>query len=89
MSEAQSITLENYEAFFAQSHQSPTSLNQILERLEANLRQYEKTYQMTTEAFISRYESGEFEMDDTFPGHELFGWWSDYQSYCRLRNYNE
>ena len=88
MSETQNTTLRNYKEFCIQSRKSSTTPKQLLEKLEANLRQYEQTYQMTSEEFIARYESGEFEMDDAFPGHELFSWWSDYQSCCRLRNGN-
>ena len=88
MSESQSTVLKNYETFYTHSCQSSDSPKQILEKLEANLRQHEQAYQMTTKEFIPRYESGEFEMNDAFPEHELFSWWCDYQSYCRLRNNN-
>ncbi|MFQ5864297.1 MAG: hypothetical protein ACE5IW_03615 [bacterium] len=62
------------------------SKDEIIEVLEKNILKYEKRYNMSSMEFIKRFDSGEVEERDDFPGHELFRWRSDYRSLLRLKN---
>lgn len=74
------------EHFFNKKYHVPKS--ELIRKLKNRIHQFEEKYGMTTEKFIPRYESGEFEMDDDYPDHDLFSWWCDYISYHRLLQRN-
>jgi len=60
------------------------SKQEIIKILKKSISDCEQKYQMNTKNFVARFEKGEFENSDEYPGHELFRWWSDYHSYLKL-----
>lgn len=63
---------------------SKYSEDDILSTLKERVTTFEAKYRMPTSEFVERYDRGEFETDDTHPGHDLFVWRSSYRKYWEL-----
>ena len=77
------IKKSTYEEFLqvAGSRNSNRTEEGTILRLKENIKRYEAKYKMTSEEFVSRYEQGDFEMDDTYLDYELLDWWGNIQRY--------
>ena len=60
------------------------SIKDILQELRKVINEYEHKYKMTTEEFLPRYASGEFEMNDSYADYELAHWQGSHEAYQRL-----
>lgn len=80
--------LPAYEEFMEMSRKKfpAKSKQEIIAMLEKNIVQFEEKYKMRSEEFVKRFDNGEFEERDDFPGHELFRWRSDYRSLLSLKS---
>ena len=63
---------------------SKYSEDDILSLLKERVAAFEAKYQIPTSEFVERYDKGDFEADDTYPGHDLFVWRSSYRKYIEL-----
>ena len=78
--------IPSFEEFLAilEKSRSYSTKEDVVKSLKEEIKNYEKKYKMKTSEFIKRYDSGEFEMDDSYPDHELFIWRNSYRSYQEL-----
>ena len=66
------------------NNHSPKNRNEIIFDLKKIITRYEKKYHMSTEEFLTRFNNGEFEMDDNYLDYELAHWQGSYEAYQRL-----
>jgi hypothetical protein len=84
--EAARSRIPSFEEFLAilEKNRSHSTKEDVIKSLKEEIEGYEKKYKMKTSEFIKRYDGGEFEMDDSYPDHELFIWRNSYRSYQEL-----
>ena len=67
------------------NNHSPKRRDKIIFALKKTIIGYEKKYHMTTEEFLPRFNSGEFEMDDNYLDYELLDWWEANNTYQKYK----
>jgi len=77
------LSFQELVAHWNKNHQEYSD-DKILSLLKERIASFEAKYHIPTSEFAQRYDRGEFETDDAYPGYDLFVWRSSFRKYLEL-----